>query len=117
MAEPDAIARCVGDPTHFLREVWTQHPRRYGGADASAWADVLSLATADALIGTGGLRYPALRVVREGKTLPRSRFLTAHRTGGSRVGDAIDPEPVLRAFAEGATLVLQGLHRFHAPDR
>ncbi len=109
------IERCVGDPERFATEVWSRRWHRYPEADAAAFADVLSLAAVDDLLAAGGLRHPALRVVRDGKTLPRSRFSRSHTTGGRRVGDAVDADAVLRAFADGATVVLQALHRFHAP--
>lgn len=109
------IERCVGDPERFLTEVWTRRWHRYADADPGAFADVLSLATVDDLLAAGGLRFPALRVVREGKTLPRRRFTKAHRTGGRTVSDAVDGDAVLRAFGEGATIVLQAMHRFHPP--
>jgi lysine-specific demethylase/histidyl-hydroxylase NO66 len=115
VTDPAPIERCVGDPERFLTEVWTRRYHQYSGSDPNAFADVLSLADVDALLAAGGLRHPALRVVRDGKTLPRSRFSKAHRTGGRRVGDAIDADAVLRAFEGGATVVLQALHRFHPP--
>lgn len=109
------IERCVGDAEHFAAEVWTRRWHRYPGADSDAFADLLSLATVDDLLASGGLRHPALRVVRDGKTLPRSRFTRSHSTGGRRVGDAVDADAVLRAFGDGATVVLQAMHRFHPP--
>lgn len=115
MTDPAPIARCVGDPERFLTEVWTRRWHRYPGSAPDAFADLLSLTTVDDLLAAGGLRHPALRVVRDGKTLPRSRFTKAHRTGGRRVGDAVNGDAVLRAFAEGATVVLQAMHRFHPP--
>jgi len=95
----------------FAREVWSRRHRHYAAADPSAFADVLCLDDVDALIGTGGLRFPALRVVRDGETLDRAAFTTARTTGGVRVRDAVDSEAVLQAFGAGATVVLQALHR------
>ncbi len=115
MTDPAPIERCVGDPERFLTEVWTRRWHRYAGSAPDAFADLLSLAAVDDLLAAGGLRHPALRVVRDGKTLPRRRFTKAHRTGGRRVGDAVDGPAVLRAFEEGATVVLQAMHRFHPP--
>ena len=73
---------------------------------------MLTLDDVDSLVATGGLRYPSLRIVREGESVPRSAYLTNHTTGGQRVPDAIDGAAAIRAFGEGATLVLQALHRF-----
>jgi len=73
---------------------------------------VLSLDAIDTLIAGGGLRAPALRLVRGGSAIPQSSYTSAQTTAGIRVRDVIDSDAVLRAFSSGATIVLQGLHRF-----
>jgi hypothetical protein len=61
------------------------------------------------------LRRPAFRLVRDGEVLPPSSYTRSARTGGSRVDDLIDTGRVLDLFANGATVALQGLHRWWAP--
>ena len=77
--------------------------------------DVLSLADVDrALTGTG-LRRPAFRLVRDGDAIPPGRYTRSARTGRSQIDDLIDPGRVLDLFADGATIVLQGLQRWWEP--
>ncbi|MCB9592881.1 MAG: hypothetical protein H6719_09125 [Sandaracinaceae bacterium] len=108
----DPLARCVGQVSRFFEDVWTCKPQHYRDVDSTHFADVLSLDAIDALLAPGGLRAPALRMVRGGKAIPRSSYTSSQTTAGTRIDDAIDSDAVLRAFAGGATLVLQGLHRF-----
>jgi bifunctional lysine-specific demethylase and histidyl-hydroxylase NO66 len=62
-----------------------------------------------------GLRAPAFRLVRAGATLPTASVTRTARIGSRQVGDLIDVAAVHREFADGATIVLQGLHRSWAP--
>ncbi len=77
--------------------------------------DVLSLAEVDRALTGSGLRRPAFRVVRDGDILPPSTYTRSARTGSSRIDDLIDTGRVLDLFADGATVVLQGLQRWWAP--
>lgn len=108
----DPLGRCVGEVSRFFDEVWTRKPHHYRGIDPTHFADVLSLEAIDALVAPGGLRAPALRLVRGGKAIPRSSYTSAQNTAGTRVKDAINSDAVLRAFGSGATVVLQAIHRF-----
>jgi lysine-specific demethylase/histidyl-hydroxylase NO66 len=56
-----------------------------------------------------------VRVVRDGEVLPRSWFTRTARTGSTRVDDLVDPARVLDLHADGATVVLQSLHRWWPP--
>ncbi|MFZ0161200.1 MAG: cupin domain-containing protein, partial [Kineosporiaceae bacterium] len=61
-----------------------------------------------------GLRAPFLRVARDGQTLPDARF-TRGGGVGAMIGDQLDDAALVRLFADGSTMVLQGLHRTHPP--
>lgn len=96
----------------FARDVWartaalTRH--------ASDFSDVFSTSAVDELISRRGLRTPFLRVAKDGATLPSSSF-TAPAGVGATVADQLDDTALWRAFADGATLVLQALHRTWEP--
>lgn len=68
----------------------------------------------DELLATRGLRTPFLRVAQGGRTLPDRQFTQGGGIGAG-VGDQISDDKVMGLFAEGATIVLQGLHRSWAP--
>jgi hypothetical protein len=82
---------------------------------AGSFDDILSLADVDRALTGSGLRRPAVRLVRDGDVLPPASYTRSARTGGTRVDDLIDAGRVLDLFSQGATIVLQGLHRWWAP--
>ena len=61
------------------------------------------------------LRAPAFRVVKGGATLPPATYTRRARIGSRTVPDLIDVGRVYDHFAAGATIVLQGLHRYWPP--
>jgi bifunctional lysine-specific demethylase and histidyl-hydroxylase NO66 len=69
----------------------------------------------DAALTGGGLRRPAVRLVRDGAPLDPASWTRNVRTGSVTVDDAIDPARVLDHFAGGATIVLQSLQRWWPP--
>ena len=101
------LADLVGDPDSFIADDFSRRVCCYPGivdptflADPERlWGDVL----------TGGTRTPALRIVRQGDTLPRQRYTRSAGIGTETVDDLIQPNRVLELFDEGASLVLQGL--------
>ena len=61
-----------------------------------------------------GLRAPFLRVANNGTTLPDSAFTAGGGTGAG-IADQASDDKLLRLFADGSTIVLQGLHRTWEP--
>lgn len=119
--EAGASQRCTGlgrvtdlGPEDFA-ETWGRGPR-YVAAPAlpSAFDDLLDTRDVDALLSRHGLRAPFLRVARDGRTLADSEFTRGGGVGAG-VSDQLDDTALLRLFADGHTLVLQGLHRTHPP--
>ncbi|MFF3529373.1 cupin domain-containing protein [Streptomyces rubiginosohelvolus] len=96
----------------FARDVWGRTASLTRGA--SDLSDVFSPSAVDELISRRGLRTPFLRVAKDGATLPSPSF-TAPAGVGATVADQLDDTALWRAFADGATLVLQALHRTWEP--
>lgn len=109
------LARCVGDVDAFVAEHWDRAPLHRPGADPGGFADVLTLDDCDRLVATSGLRAPAFRLVKDGRTVEQSRVTRSARIGSRRVSDLVDVDAVLAQVAGGATLVLQGLQRSWPP--
>jgi bifunctional lysine-specific demethylase and histidyl-hydroxylase NO66 len=61
------------------------------------------------------LRLPSFRLVKEGATLPPSRYTKTARTGSQSAPGMADAAAIFRQFDDGATIVLQGMHRFWLP--
>jgi hypothetical protein len=107
-----ALARCVGDSEGFLAEHFAASPHRWVGPP---YDDLLSLADVDGQLSGAGLRRPALRMVRNGAVLDPSTWTRRARTGSVWVDDLVHPGRTLGLFADGATIVLQSLHRWWPP--
>jgi hypothetical protein len=107
-----ALTRCVGAaPAVFARDYWGVRPLYSPSSSLPAdFSDLFSRAAADELLAGRALRTPFIRLAKEGAVLPSERF-TAAGGFGAQVPDQVDSGKVLREFAAGATIVLQGLHR------
>ncbi|MGW4199295.1 cupin domain-containing protein [Streptomyces sp. NPDC005004] len=96
----------------FARNVWSRTALLTRGA--SDFSDVFGAGAVDELISRRGLRTPFLRVAKDGAVVPESSF-TSPGGVGATVSDQLDDTALWRLFADGATLVLQALHRTWAP--
>lgn len=110
--DASALARCVGDAAAFTAESWGTRSHLHRGSDLTT---VVTLDDVDHLVTASALRAPAFRVVRQGQTLPASASTRSARVGSRTITDLIDPAKVSAHLAEGATIVLQGLHRYWPP--
>lgn len=113
-----ALARCAGvEPGKFAAAYWGHGPLLSRAAELggpSGFTDLLSADAVDELLSRRGLRTPFLRVARQGTVLPPARF-TASGGAGAEIPDQVVDDKIMRLYAEGATLVLQGLHRIWPP--
>jgi ribosomal protein L16 Arg81 hydroxylase len=111
-----ALARCISCATdQFAAEHWGRKPLLSRGAELGGdFADLLSAAAVDELISQRGLRTPFLRMAKDGTVLPAARYTRGGGAGASIADQAAD-DKVLAAMADGATLVLQALHRSWPP--
>jgi len=114
-AAGDALARCIGDQDRFVAQFWARAPLYRPGADAAAFADLFSLGDVDHILSSTTPRYPAFRMVKDGKQLNPRSYTRSGRVGGQPVDDLADPGGVYELFHGGATIVLQSLHRFWPP--
>jgi len=109
-----ALARCVGDVPRFNATIWGRQPlvttSIARGSDGDHFEDVLSLDAVDEFV-TNSARLPAIRMILDGSPLAPRQFCTSTRLGGRELLDVIDPVKVVARLGEGATLVLQSLHR------
>jgi mannose-6-phosphate isomerase-like protein (cupin superfamily) len=110
-----ALELLTGDAQTFLDKVWASRTHVHR-TEPDRLVGLLSLADADRLLTASAVRTPAVRVARDGSVLPESAYT---RSGASLAGKPltglVDPRRALALFEEGATIVLQGLHRYHEP--
>jgi ribosomal protein L16 Arg81 hydroxylase len=110
------LRRCIACATeHFATHYWGRAPLLTRAAELGAdFADLLSADAVDELVSRRGLRTPFLRMAKDGTVLPGARFTRGGGAGASIADQAAD-DKVLAAMADGATLVLQALHRSWPP--
>ena len=110
----DALELLSGDARAFREKVWASHVHLHH-TDPADLVALLSLDDVDHLLTSTALRTPALRVVKDAQVLPASRFTRSATLAGSPLTGLVDGRKVLALFDEGATVVLQGLHRYWPP--
>ena len=110
------LSRLVAvDPAQFAAEFWGRQALLSTAAElGGSPADLLSAEAIDELVSARGLRTPFLRVAKNGGTLADGTF-TAPGGVGAGVPDQVSDDKLVRLFADGATMVLQGLHRVWPP--
>ena len=125
------LERCAGDARSFLAEDWGKRAAvRLGGPSPTSVAptlstptpsapskpggfeDLLSLDDVDRFLTTTALRSPFFRLVKAGERIAEADYTRSGRAGSREVGGISDPARVAALFEDGATIVLQGLHRW-----
>ena len=108
-----ALDRLVADPA-ALDAAWGRAPLLTRAADLPrGFTDLLAADDVDEMLADRALRQPAWTVVSDGDT--RRGLTRTVNAGGRRLADVVDPDAVAHAWAGGATLVLNALHRSHPP--
>jgi ribosomal protein L16 Arg81 hydroxylase len=99
----------------FAEQHWGRAPLLSRSAELPApFDDLFSEDAVDELVSERALRTPFMRMARDGRTLPDRAFSRGAGTGAG-VADQVSDDDVLRQVGDGATMVLQGLHRSWAP--
>ena len=103
------------DPTDFADHYWGRRALLSTAAELpDSFADLLSAEAVDELVSERGLRTPFLRVAKNGSTLGERTF-TAPGGVGAGIADQVSDDKLVGLFADGATMVLQALHRVWPP--
>ncbi len=115
-AGDSALRRCVACGFEaFAAQHWGRAPLLTPAAELTGgFDDLFSAAAVDELVSRRGLRTPFLRMAKDGTVLPVANF-TRGGGAGAGIGDQVADDRVLAAMADGATLVLQALHRTWPP--
>ena len=111
-----ALRRCTARSVpEFADEIWGRRASLSRAAELrGSFADLLDAAAVDELVSRRGLRTPFLRMAKNGTVLPAKQF-TRGGGAGAGIADQAADDLVLGQLADGATLVLQGLHRTWPP--
>ena len=111
-----SLERCVGDVGSFFDKHWDQAPLlRAPLDDDGVFDDLASIDDLDHMVSSLGMHASNLRMVASGQTLPLAAY-TLPSGKKSRSSDRLVSAPlVYRRFVEGATIVLESLHRYWRP--
>jgi hypothetical protein len=112
---PGALQRATGDAKAFLRDSWGRRAVFAKRADERGYGDLLTFDDVDRVLSTMSLRTPTFRLVQAGRQIPESAYTRSGRTGSKPVSGMADPARMFELFGGGATIVLQGLHRYWEP--
>jgi len=108
-----ALARCVAlPPAEFAQRHWGRAPLLTRAT--ASFTDLLDAAAVDELVSQRGLRTPFVRMAKDGTVLGRGAYTRGGGAGAS-IEDQVADDRVLAQLADGATLVLQALHRTWPP--
>jgi hypothetical protein len=113
--ERGALERATGDATAFLRDAWGRRAVFAKRADASGYGDLLTFDDVDRILSTMSLRTPMFRLVEAGRHLDEASYTRSGTTGSRAVSGMADAPRIFELFRRGATIVLQGLHRYWEP--
>ncbi len=110
-----SLARCLSvSPQEFAEQHWNTAPLLSRAKQLPRdFADLITADDVDELIGERALRTPFFRTVSDGGGLPTP--LRTARAGNRTIGDLVDADGLAAQHRDGATLVLQSLHRMHPP--
>jgi bifunctional lysine-specific demethylase and histidyl-hydroxylase NO66 len=114
---PDPVAALEllsGDAQTFLTKVWASRTHLHH-ADPEALSALLTFDDVDLLLTGTAIRTPAVRIAKDGSVLPSSSYTRSATLAGQPLTGLVDPRKVFDLFDDGATVVLQGLHRYWAP--
>jgi mannose-6-phosphate isomerase-like protein (cupin superfamily) len=111
----NALELLSGDAQAFVEKTWASHVHLHK-ADPADLVGLLSFEDVDHLLTSTAIRTPSVRLAQDGSVLPASAYT---RSGASLAGQPltglVDARKVIDLFEGGATVVLQGLHRYWPP--
>jgi bifunctional lysine-specific demethylase and histidyl-hydroxylase NO66 len=102
------------DRASFAERHWGRRPLLTRAADRPTDLDLFGPDAVDELLALRALRTPFLRMANDGRTLDPTTFSLGGGVGAT-ISDQVSEDRVLRHFADGATIVLQALHRTWPP--
>jgi lysine-specific demethylase/histidyl-hydroxylase NO66 len=109
-----ALDLLSGDAQTFLSKVWASRVHLHR-TEPERLVALLSLEDVDTLLTSSAIRTPSVRVAQDGQVLPESSYTRGATLAGKPLTGLVDSRKALALFEGGATIVLQGLHRYWLP--
>ncbi len=102
-------------PEMFFKQYWESQPLHVQRSQSDYYAQLLTNRDVEAAISSGGLRYPAIQLARDGGFFPPEAFTRNIRSGGDVFTGVPDLERIRAEYRSGATITLPGFHRAWKP--
>jgi len=109
-----ALLAPVG-PETFLEQYWECQPLHVHRPDHDFYEALLTRREVDLAISSGGLRYPAIQLAKDGGFLPPEVFTRTIRSGNDLFTGIPILDRVHTEYRSGATISLPGFHRAWKP--
>lgn len=109
-----ALDLLTGDAQTFCEKVWASRVHVHRG-EPGPLVGLLSLDDVDHLLTETAFRAPAIRLARDGQVLPESSYTRSASLAGKPLTGLVDPRKIFDQLEAGASVVLQGLHRYWPP--
>lgn len=94
----------------FFSEYWEDKILHIPGAQRNRFDEILKVEDLDQFFSRSDLRVPALRLMREGRSVPTSEYTSNLVLGNFRTDGLIKTDRVLHHYSQGATIIIQLAH-------
>lgn len=99
----------------FYREYFEKKPLLIQRNNEAYFSGILDIENVNEYLEKKDIRYPALRLVKEGFELPQNAYLKDVPFGSQVFDKLVDNDKMFYHFAEGCSIVLQAFHRTFIP--
>jgi ribosomal protein L16 Arg81 hydroxylase len=103
------------EPSAFFADYWEKRPLTLFRGEEAYFRRVLSLEEMDHILSSDDLRHPSIQLVKNSVPLPPAQYTTEVEVKGVPVGGVIDRVRMFAEYQQGATVILDHLHRGWAP--
>lgn len=102
-------------PEVFFEQSWENQPLHIRRRESGFYEKLLTHRDVEAAIASGGLRYPAIQLARDGRFFVADSFTRSIRSGDDVFTGIPNLDRIAAEYRSGATISLPGFHRAWRP--
>lgn len=102
-------------PETFFEQHWENQPLHIQRSESSFYENLLTNRDVEAAISSGGLRYPAIQLAKDGGFFPGEAFTRNIRSGDDIFTGVPNLDGIRAEYQSGATISLPAFHRAWQP--
>ena len=110
-----SLVRCVGDIESFFDKHWNEAPLLRQTHGDEAFDDLASFDDLDHMVASIGVHASNLRMVKSGQAIPMTAYTVPPAKKSRSPERQVSGPLVYERFDEGASIVLESLHRYWLP--